>query len=177
MTPSVALGRPTLALPVLVAALGVAACRASPDGAPQSSAASKTEAAAPDLDRPRFVPAPLGDVPAIVRAEVARARGEGRRLVVYEGATWCEPCTHFHEAIVRGELDAVFPRISFLEFDADRDRERLVGAGYASEYIPLFALPGADGRAAGPKAAGGIKGDGAVPYVTRKLQQLLTQGS
>jgi len=137
---------------------------------------SKADAFAPDRDRPRFVPAPPGDVPTIVQAEAARARADGRRLVVYEGARWCEPCVHFHDAVVRGELDAVFPRISFLEFDADRDRDRLVGAGYGSEYIPLFALPGVDGRAAVPKAAGGIKGDGAVPYVTRKLQQLLTQG-
>jgi hypothetical protein len=108
---------------------------------------------------------------------VAAARKDGRRLVVYEGATWCEPCRNFHEAVASGKLDSTFPDVNLLEFDADKDRDRLVAAGYGSQYIPLFALPGKDGRAAGPKAQGGIKGDGVVPYLTKKLQDLLAQGA
>jgi len=112
-----------------------------------------------------------------VQKELAHATADGRRLIVYEGAPWCEPCKHFHEAVAQGELDAAFPTLTLLEFDADRDRDRLIAAGYGSQYIPLFALPGKDGRAAGPKAAGGIKGDGVVPYLSKKLAQLLTQGT
>ena len=123
------------------------------------------------------MPAPPGDVPGVVLTEVARAKAEGRRLVVYEGAPWCEPCQHFHAAVASGELDAKFPHLTLLEFDADRDKDRLNAAGYGSQYIPLFALPGQDGRALGPKSAGGIKGDGVVPYLTKRLEQLLSQGS
>jgi len=176
-----------MTLPSTVAALAVLAlvaasgCRTTPGGSSDDpgSGASTSPAGARDqrTAHPRFVPAPPGDVPAIVQKEVARARSEGRRLVVYEGASWCEPCQHFHAAVAQGDLDAAFPSLTLLEFDADRDRDRLIAAGYGSPYIPLFALPGKDGRAAGPKAAGGIKGDGVVPYLTKKLDELLSQGS
>ena len=155
--------------------LAVPACRTS-----QSPPEEKSSAATPQVAAkpgPRFVPAPPGDVPDVVQKELAHATADGRRLIVYEGAPWCEPCKHFHEAVAQGELDAAFPTLTLLEFDADRDRDRLIAAGYGSQYIPLFALPGKDGRAAGPKAAGGIKGDGVVPYLSKKLAQLLTQGT
>ncbi len=111
----------------------------------------------------------------IVQAALAREKADGRTLVVYEGATWCEPCRHFHEAVAAGKLDAEFPDLTLLEFDVDKDKERLVASGYTSSYIPLFALPAKDGRPLGPKAEGGIKGDGVVPYLSKKLHALLSQ--
>jgi len=163
--------------PVLVAVLlAVPACKTSPESSSEGASASAGPSK-PSNAPIRFLPAPQGDVPAIVQAEMARSRAAGGRLVVYEGATWCEPCKHFHEAVAKGELDATFPGVTLLEFDLDRDRDRLVAAGYDSQYIPLFALPSASGRAAGPKASGGIKGDGVIPYLTKKLQDLLAQGS
>jgi hypothetical protein len=111
----------------------------------------------------------------VVREELARAAGEKRKLVVYVGATWCEPCQRFHRAAESGQLDATFPDLTLLEFDLDRDGQRLASAGYTSKYIPLFALPTADGRASGKQVEGGIKGDGAVAYITPRLQQLLAQ--
>jgi hypothetical protein len=153
----------------------VCACRTTPDGEPEgpSEPAQRTQPAADHL---RLVPAPSGEVATVVRAELAKAHEEGRRLIVYEGAPWCEPCKHFHAAAAKGELDAAFPKLTLLEFDADRDGARLTVAGYTSQYIPLFALPGSDGRALGPKEQGGIKGDNVVPYLTTKLQHLLAQG-
>ena len=176
---------PTAALSVFVAiaSMAIVACRTSPGGTgaggvDDPSPSSRAEPPSGRLTgRPRFVPAPPGEVPSVVLAEVARAESEGRRLVVYEGASWCDPCRHFHAAVAEGTLDASFPRLTLLEFDADRDGPRLNAAGYGSQYIPLFALPGKDGRAAGPKAAGGIKGDGVVPYLTKKLDDLLAQGT
>jgi hypothetical protein len=166
---------PPLAAPLLCASIALAGCRTSAGTPDEPSAGASDHAAIPD--GPRFVPAPPGDVPAVVRAARDHAEADGRRLIVYEGAPWCEPCQHFHEAVAHGELDTAFPRLTLLEFDADRDRDRLVAAGYGSQYIPLFALPGKDGRAAGPKAAGGIKGDGVVPYLSKKLADLLAQGT
>jgi hypothetical protein len=100
-------------------------------------------------------------------------RTRGRRLVVYVGARWCEPCRRFHEAANRRELDAVLGDVTLLEFDLDRDGERLQVAGYASEYIPLFALPAADGTGSEMRIAGAIKGDGAVAFILPRLQGLL----
>ena len=172
--------RPALAYIVaLWCFVGLVGCKTSPDGSSSepgvaASATSATKKADPHV---HFEPAPPGDLAAIVQSAVSKAQADGRRLVVYEGATWCEPCQRFHAAVAAGQLDATFPDLTFLELDADRDRDRIIAAGYSSEYIPLFALPGKDGRAAGPKASGGIKGDGAVAYLTNKLKMLLAQGT
>ncbi len=124
----------------------------------------------------RLASAPAGgEVEPIVREEIARAAAERRRLVVYVGATWCEPCQRFHQAAQGGQLDATFPDLTLLEFDQDRDGERLASAGYTSKYIPLFAVPAESGRASGRQVEGGIKGEGAVAYITPRLQELLAK--
>jgi thiol-disulfide isomerase/thioredoxin len=116
-----------------------------------------------------------GEVAPIVHGEYEKASASGRQLVVYLGATWCEPCQRFHHAVEHGDLDTKFPKLTLLEFDADKDQERLRVAGYSSRYIPLFALPKADGMASGKQVEGGIKGDGAVSYVSDKLKGLLAK--
>jgi len=117
-----------------------------------------------------------GDVQAIVQQEFARAKGEGRRLLVYVGASWCEPCQRFHDAAKAGQLDSVFPGLRLLEFDLDRDRDRLEKAGYSSRMIPLFALPRADGTASGEQIEGSIKGPQAVDQIRPRLLALLAKG-
>jgi thiol-disulfide isomerase/thioredoxin len=125
--------------------------------------------------RVRVIKAPPGplDVPTIVKDEIGRAKSEGRDLVVYVGASWCEPCQRFHRAVEKGELDAAFPKLTLLEFDRDRDGDRLDEAGYTSNLIPLFAMPNPDGRASGRGMEGSIKGDGAVGEITPRLRALI----
>jgi hypothetical protein len=123
-----------------------------------------------------IVPAPEGEVPAIVKGELDRARSDGHRLLVYVGATWCEPCQRFHTAAAAGEMNAAFPGMRLLEFDLDRDRDRLQRAGYSSRMIPLFALPRADGTGSGEQIEGSIKGPGAVEQITPRLRALLAKG-
>jgi len=118
---------------------------------------------------------PLGEIPPIVRSEAEKATSAGRQLVVYVGATWCEPCQRFHHALERGELDETFPKLTVVEFDAEQDADRLRHAGYTSRFIPLFTLPKPDGTASDKHVEGGIKGDGAVSFVTGKLKELLAQ--
>ncbi len=124
----------------------------------------------------RIQHAPGGaDAAKVVRDEQARAKADGRDVVVYVGAKWCEPCQRFHKAADAGLLDADFPTLTLLEFDLDEDRERLATAGYVSEYIPLFALPSADGRSSGKQFSGSVKGDGAVANISPRLRSLLTK--
>jgi thiol-disulfide isomerase/thioredoxin len=165
----------TVVLPRLAPlAWTLAGCRAT---APELVSAD----AAPSQTTPHvhIVEAPAaGDVAPIVRDAVARAKGapDGANgaFVVYVGATWCEPCQRFHHAAERGELDAAFPGMTLLEFDLDRDRDRLRAAGYTSKLIPLFALPADDGTATGKQVEGGIKGEGAVGFMVPRLQAILT---
>jgi hypothetical protein len=168
------------AVTVASLALGAAACsRAEPSGADTSAATTATAAApghAPAAQPVAVVPGPVsGDIAPAVRDALAKAAAGQRRLVVYVGAAWCEPCQRFHRAAESGELDATFPGLTMLEFDLDRDGERLAAAGYVSKYIPLFALPTQDGRASGKQVEGGIKGDGAVGFITPRLKHLLSE--
>ena len=121
--------------------------------------------------------APAGEVAPLVQRELARARSDGRRLLVYVGATWCEPCRRFHDAAAAGKLDAEFGTLRLLEFDFDRDEPRLREAGYVSRLIPLFAAPGPDGRSSGRQMEGSIKGDGAVGEISPRLRALLGESA
>lgn len=153
----------------------------TPDPA-ESSRAKSAPSNAPGPTAPlvlargvRFVKAgPENDVAKLVRSERERAAADGRDLVVYVGAKWCEPCQRFHEAAKRGDLDGDFPELTILEFDLDEDRDRITAAGYMSKLIPLFVMPAEDGRASGRRFEGGVKGDGAVANITPRLRKLLT---
>ena len=156
-----------------------AACKGEPAPPVPAPVPAPAPASAPAPEVKRALPVdlveapPSGDVQEIVARELARARADGRRLLVYVGATWCEPCQRFHEAARAGQVDALFPGLRLLDFDLDRDRERLEKAGYASKMIPLFALPRLDGAASGEQIEGSIKGAGAVDQIAPRLRALL----
>jgi hypothetical protein len=122
----------------------------------------------------RFTPAAAqGEVPTLVQVFARDARAQDRAPLVYVGATWCEPCRYFHAAAEHGELDPTLPRLALLEFDLDRDRERLAAAGYTSRMIPLFVVPGPDGRATERHIEGSIHGAGSPAEITPRLRALL----
>ncbi len=153
-------------LATFAAILLAAGCKSEGEPAPGPSG--------PRLASLRFVPAPAeGDVATLVQAAAAKAKGEGRTLVVYTGAVWCDPCRRFHEAATRGELGPELDGITLLEFDLDRDADRLRAAGYTSKYIPLFARPATDGRSTGKQIEGSVKGDGAVKEISPRLAALV----
>lgn len=161
--------------------LGCSRSESSQPPAPEPAASARTPAQGAQsgplvLARGiRFVKAEPGDVPKLVRAERQKAAADGRDLVVYVGAKWCEPCQRFHQAAQRGELDDEFPALTILEFDLDEDRERINAAGYMSKLIPLFVLPGEDGRGSDRRFEGGVKGDRAVANITPRLRKLLAK--
>ena len=127
-------------------------------------------------ERPRgveMVPAAPGDVATIVKGALDSAARDHRQLLVYVGATWCEPCRRFHEAAAAHALDRDFPSLRLLEFDDDKDGQRLALAGYVGHYIPMFVRPGADGRSSGKQIEGSVKGDGAVNEIVPRLKTLL----
>ncbi|MGH7295818.1 MAG: thioredoxin [Polyangiaceae bacterium] len=168
--------RAALAFALLVSA-GCAGCKGHSDAAADPGARSADAAVASTAaGKMRVTEAPaVGEVDAAVRDAMKRASAEHRRVVVYVGATWCEPCQRFHHAAERGELDSTFPDVDLLTYDMDRDARRLVAAGYVSKLIPLFALPGPDGRASGKQVEGGIKGEGAVGFIAPRLQKMLEE--
>ena len=125
---------------------------ATPSGAKPVATATATASAAPSPRRAadagvRIVTAGQdSDALSVVRTERLRAKAEGRVLVVYAGAAWCEPCKGFKHAVETGALDDKLAKTTLLVFDADRDTERLASAGYKFSFIPYVGLPGADGH-------------------------------
>lgn len=117
----------------------------------------------------------LAEGRAWVKAELSRAEADGRKLVIYVGASWCEPCVRFHDAVLSGELDRELAGVRFLELDADQ-HERIRGEadlGCASRMIPLFARPTAEGRCGAERVEGAIKGEGAVGFILPRLRVLI----
>lgn len=153
--------------------IACAACsneQSTTGAAPQTKDGARAKAPA----RIEWIKAPAeGDAADVVQRELTRAKADGRALLVYVGAEWCEPCERFHRAAEAGELDAEFPGLRLIEFDLDRDRERLTQAGYASKMIPLFEVPRADGTGSGERIEGSVKGDAAIRYIADRLRPLL----
>ncbi len=162
----------TAALAVAASALFLAC-----DSPSSSRGGPAVEASAAPKPNPDFVPRPTGaPLQSFVQTELVRARAEGRRVLVYVGATWCEPCQRFHAAVQSGELNAELSGLRFLEFDRDRDGADLDAAGYASRMIPLFVLPNADGTGSPLRIEGSIKGPEAVrKNLIPRLRQMLEQ--
>jgi thiol-disulfide isomerase/thioredoxin len=169
---------------VVVAVFGVACDRKDEPRRDPSSTPKPSPSANVASDQPVGVLAPKdqlrtitakaeGDVAEQVKEAMAREASEGRKVLVYIGATWCEPCKRFHAAAARGDLDREFPSLTLLEYDADRDGERLVTANYNSRFIPYFGVPGADGKGTGRSIEGGVKGSTSVEDIAPRLHELL----
>jgi hypothetical protein len=149
---------------VLASLALTSACQSAPSETPRRQPAPSASNAAPGVNAPRFVAAPraLSAVEPFIQEQVELSLGTGGRTLVYVGASWCEPCQHFHAAVVEGKLDAVLARTRLVEFDADQHTAALARAGYAFKFIPMIALPNPDGRSSGHLLSGSIKGPSAV---------------
>lgn len=123
----------------------------------------------------RFVTAPMdGVVSTIMADQLSRSKTENRRVLLYAGASWCEPCRFFHEAVDRGELIGKLGAVDLVAFDAQADAERMLMSGYESQFIPLFALPNPDGKASGRHIEGSTKGPSSVSDdLVPRLKELL----
>ncbi len=115
-----------------------------------------------------------GDLAAYLAPEIASARQAGKRVIVYVGADWCEPCRELKAAAKAGQLDGSLGDLRLVEFDLDRDRARLDAAGYRSAFVPLFAVPRDDGRASGTQTDGvGKAGGTAVEQLVPRIRALI----
>ena len=87
----------------------------------------------------------LADVAPFVAQQLEAAAHDHKKLIVYVGANWCEPCRRFRNDLAAGRFDHDFGTLRLLAFDSDRDIEALYRAGYRFQNIPMFAVPNHDG--------------------------------
>jgi hypothetical protein len=140
-------------------------CKSSPEIPPPPaqatvSAAPLVSAARAEKPHVRLIDAdPDSDALSIIRTKRLEAKSESRVLVVYVGASWCEPCKRFKSELQSGRLDDRLSKVTLLAFDADKDVDRLGAAGYTFKFIPSVALPGADGHPTDTQQATGKGGE------------------
>lgn len=156
----------------------VISCDAPPEPTPDpaASASGPTNQAGASRIKPHFVQVPDGTTSGkeLVKAELAKAEADGVKLVLYVGATWCEPCTRFHDKVIEGGLDAELAGVRFLEFDLDAHEALLAEARCASKLVPLFARAEPDGTCSRTKRTeGAVKGEGAVGVILPRLSAIL----
>ncbi len=154
------------ALSIVVSIMG---CNSANDAYPTAELDRVTA-----LMRPSIVAAGTGPVAPLMRTHVAAAARDRVPVVLYIGATWCEPCTRFKQALKRRELDLVFAGVRFVEFDNDADEQRLKDAGYGGRFIPRFVVPTSDGRGSDLRTEGSVKGPGGVAHIAPRLRRILT---
>jgi hypothetical protein len=129
---------------------------------------------APPAPKLELIDAPTtGAIAPYVQGELAKARADRRKLLVYVGATWCEPCEKFHAAATKGQLDEAFSDLRLLVYDLDIDGDRLAAAGYTSRMIPLFVVPREDGTSSGKQIEGSVKGNAAIADISQRLRPLV----
>ncbi len=186
--PAVRRARAPLAWSTRLVALlvALAACSRStasttaPAADPRATLSSSPGVAMPTARPPgargitRVVPQADQDVVSVIRTERLAAKSQGRVLVVYVGASWCEPCRAFRAALEAGTLDARLAGLTLLELDVDRDADRIATAGYTSKYVPFFALPNADGSPSTTRLEYAGKGSGAVDAIAAGLARWLS---
>lgn len=162
----------------LVVLLLIAGCDAPSVTAAQSARSSVPTAASQSLvGRPELVVVPeaVSSGREFVKQELARAKQDNKKLVIYVGGESCEPCRRFHEAVQAGKLDRELAGVRFLDFDIEEHGPLLADADMActSKLVPLFALPTEDGTCSDRRTEGGIKGDRAVGFILPRLQAIL----
>lgn len=150
--------------------LGLIGLASACEGTEKSTGQSRL---ATTLESAEMAVAGAGGVQDLVARARAAALKDGRRLVVYVGATWCQPCEYFLQALEAKQLPAHLADLRFLKFDNDRDEARLDAAGYGGQMIPRFVLPAKDGSATEFRFEGSIKGPEAVANIVPRLDQIL----
>ncbi len=152
----------------------MAACQSSekPKASSQTSEAVK---AASKASPETLTHASSDPVQEQVMSAGKRAQESGQRLVVYVGASWCEPCQVFLNALKAGELPTQLADLHFLKFDHDSDEARLEEAGYGGQMIPRFIVPAADGSATERRFEGSTKGPEAMANIVPRLEKILAE--
>jgi len=122
---------------------------------------------------PEIVKAPAGAVQDIVRDALLDAKKDQRRVVVYVGASWCEPCQVFLDGVAAGNLPPSLGNLRLLKFDNDVDDARLKAANFGGQMIPRFVKPAADGTGSTRRFEGSVKGPAAMDNIVPRLEALL----
>ena len=98
----------------------------------------------------------LGD---LLKAEVQKAKVEGRRPYVEFYADWCPPCNALRKHLGDERMVDAFTGTYIIQLDLDEWEKELSGAGFSVPGIPMFFEVDAAGRPTGRMISGGAWGE------------------
>ena len=159
-----------------VIVLILSACPAGPDPQTAPPAHPQDEGKPPaNNHKPLFTTLPKGssNVWTQVKTMSRDAKRAGRQLIVYVGAEWCKPCKRFVNTVNAGTLDQTLRDITFVTFDYDKDHAALKEGGYLDKFVPIFVVPGPDGRASKKRFSGTVSGKKSLDTIVTRLRGLL----
>ena len=118
----------------------------------------------------------VSNVAKAVLEEGKQAEKDGKQLVVYVGAVWCKPCKEFDAATKQANFGSDLDHIRLMKFDWYRHQTPLHRANYGSQYLPLFVVPGPDGKGSDKRFFGSrFKGQVGVEDLKKRLVDLASK--
>ena len=100
-----------------------------------------------------------GELPAVIKAGMPKAKQLGRKPFVYFYADWCSPCRALRNSLDDPLMIDAFNGTYIIQFDADAWGTRLAGTGFSIRGIPVLFEINNDGKPTGRKIDGGAWGD------------------
>jgi thiol-disulfide isomerase/thioredoxin len=95
------------------------------------------------------------DLPALLAAEVGKAKEKGQRPYVEFWADWCGPCKRLEASMDDERMKKAFDGVYLVRANSDDWGEKATAAGYGVGSIPVFYEVGAEGKPNGRTISGG----------------------
>jgi thiol-disulfide isomerase/thioredoxin len=99
------------------------------------------------------------ELPAVIKAEVPKAKRLRRRLFVYFSAEWCGPCRSLRNSLGDPLMIDAFNGTYIIQLDVDEWKEKLAGTGFIIRSIPAFFEVSNEGKPTGHTIDGGAWGE------------------
>jgi hypothetical protein len=79
-----------------------------------------------------------GALPVLLSGELAKAKAQKLKPIVYIGATWCAPCVAIQKNLADPLMIDAFQGTYVIHLDLDAWDKALTAAGFKNDAVPVF---------------------------------------
>jgi thiol-disulfide isomerase/thioredoxin len=124
------------------------------------------------------IQSPAGELlPAVIKAEVPKAKQLSRKPFVYFYADWCGPCRSLRNSLGDPLMADAFNGTYIIQLNVDEWKEKLAGTGFAIKSIPAFFEVSNEGKPTGRTIDGGAWGENTPENMAPPLKAFFTGSS